>query len=206
MTQTIDRPRPTAPVLARPSRSPRAAGAVGALVALALACVLALTSAAPAGAAYVFFEDDIVNAKTSQAELTGGWTLGGASGGLVRWTRDDGNGVKRGELKAPTYARARPGHNPYCIATQVRWQTVTGSPSFSLPAGASLTVGIQTLASGWKVSCRSRVSTTPPTPISLNEVAASSRLLLRVHVDICQMATASSLWACATDSNDYGGS
>lgn len=160
--------------------------------------------ASPSSATYVWFDDDIVNSRTAQARFTGNWTLGSAQGGLVRWHYDNDSGVKRGEFKTSTYAQALPGTNPRCIAARVRWQTVTASPSFSVPAGASLTVGLSTTSNGWTVSCRGATSTTPPTPVFLNGVAFSSRLLLRVHADICHMATATSAWACATDSNAYG--
>lgn len=182
--------------------------ALTALVAL----LLLLLPAPPAVAAYEWFDDDIVNARTDTARFSGDWKMGAAnkatkssrySGGLVRWSVADG-GVKRGEFKAPTYARAVAGKNPRCIAARVRWQTLRANPSFSLPASASLEVGIDTTTNGYKVSCRGANSDTPPRRIYLDGVNHSSRLMLRVHADICELKTRDHMWACATDSNAYG--
>lgn len=181
----------------------RRAALTTALVAVLAGLVLGL--AAPAHAAYVFFDDDIVDGRTAQAQWTGNWTNGGSSGGLVRWHRDDANGVKRGEFKSRTVVQARAGTNPYCISARIRWQTLTVEPSFSLPPSASLAVGLQTHSNGWTTSCRGMTSSQPPAPIVASGVNFSSRMLVRVHADVCHMATRTSMWVCATDTNSYGG-
>jgi hypothetical protein len=173
---------------------------------VALVAGLLLGVAAPAHAAYQTVDDDIIDGRTAQAEWTGNWSIGSSSGGLVRWYNDGGiGGVYRGELKANTIVRARPGTNPFCIAARVRWQTITASPSFSIPPSASLAVGIQTTSSGWTVSCRAVNSTRVAAPINASGVNHSSRTLLRVHADVCHMATRTSMWVCATDTNENGG-
>lgn len=147
-----------------------------------------------------FIDDDYITARTTQAEFGGSWNNNTA--GLVRWSWADG-GVKRGEFKATTLARVRSGSNPLCIAARVRWQTFTASPSFSYPLGASVTIGVATTTDGYIRSCRS--STGRIQPIYLTGTNHNTRFLWRVHADICHKATATSMWVCATDSNEYGG-
>lgn len=166
------------------------------------ATVMVLTFfAIQSNAQYKQFDDDYITARTTQAEFGGSWNNNTA--GLVRWYWADG-GVKRGEFKATTLARVRRGYNPLCIAARVRWQTITASPSFSVPLAASVSVGVTTTTDGYTRSCRSSSGTIRP--IYLTGVNHNTRLLWRVHADICHKAAATSMWVCATDSNEYGGS
>lgn len=87
-----------------------------ATIALAIVTVVLAVGllAPPASAQYVWREDDYVTAKTTHAIFDGSWN--NATAGLVRWYYDASNGVKRGEFKATSVARARSGLNPLCIA------------------------------------------------------------------------------------------
>lgn len=152
-------------------------------------------------AQYVQVDDDYLNASTAQAVLDG--SFNNYTAGLVRWYYD--GAIKMGEIKGTTLARARTGYNPRCIATRVRWQdlSVTGV-SFSLPVSTSITLGFSTTSDGYRRSCRSSSSTTPPQQIPLTGASHSTRFIWRLHVDICHLATALSEWSCHTDSNEYG--
>jgi hypothetical protein len=151
--------------------------------------------------AYVYYEDDFLTGGSTQAVFDGNWGTNGDA--MVRWWKD--SGVVRGEIKSVSIAKARPGYNPKCIAVKIRWQKVSGSASFSVPISAGATVGITETSDGYTVSCRVTNGTTPPHYISLAGAAYSSWALTGVNVDICHKATATSVWACATDANSVGG-
>ena len=155
------------------------------------------------GSTYVFYDDDFLTGGSTQAVFDGNWGANGDA--MVRWWKDNSNGVVRGEIKSVSIARARPGYNPKCIAVKIRWRKVTGSASFSVPVSAGATVGITETSDGYTVSCRATNGTTPPHYISLAGAAHSSQALTGVNVDICHKATATSVWACATDANSFGG-
>jgi hypothetical protein len=154
-------------------------------------------------ATYVIYDDDFITGGTTQAVFDGNWGANGDA--MVRWWKDNSNGVVRGEIKSVSIAKVRPGYNPKCIAVRIRWQKLTGSASFSYPISAGVTVGVTESSDGYTVSCRVTNGTTPPHYISLAGAAYSSQVLTGVNVDICHKATATSVWACATDANSFGG-
>lgn len=175
------------------------------IVLLALA-LMSVTSAAlvshsdsAAAAGYQWLDDDYITAMTSGAAVDGSYASNTA--GLVRWWYAD-NGVKRGEIRPSTYVRWRGtlATKPQCIAARVRWQTITGSVTIGWPP--SFSPGISTQSSGWMVSCRNSAGNIAS--INLSGMAYSSRLIWRMHVDICHQQTTNSGWACATDTNSYG--
>ncbi len=168
--------------------------------ALAVGVMLGLFGglAQTAGAEYRFYEDDFIRGGTTQAQFAGSWS---GNSGLVRWWKD--GSVVRGEVKSNSIVTAKPGTSPKCIAVKLRWQRITGSVGFSVPSAGSATVGITESSDGYVVSCRG--ASGAPRAISMNGAAFSGRSLMGLNLDVCHKATATSVWACATDANSVGG-
>jgi hypothetical protein len=187
-----------------PRRRPRRRWRWTLLLAMAVMSVasagVAVSRSAPASAAgYQWLDDDYITAMTSGAAVDGSYRSNTA--GLVRWWYAD-NGVKRGEIRPSTYVRWRGNlaTKPLCIAARVRWQTITGAVTIGWPP--SFSPGISTQSSGWMISCRNSAGNIAS--INLSGMAYSSRLIWRMHVDVCHQQTSNSGWACATDTNSYG--